>query len=417
VGGPIRNKSRRVVRTFSCQTAGLSGNATYTSEYTANTQRMTTTNNAPEHLRLGGDRDIGGAFFSQKLTWGAMPGPIHLQGDLSNNPGPNNGWQSIGVLVPGILSSEMGITAYSADGDAFQAIMPAAESESSLEAKGTTAISRVIPTSPVWDGATAIAELYGSGIPLKPPGLSGNVGGEYLNIHFGIVPTVSDIAAMRKTAQQSEKILAQLERDSGKSVRRKYEFPPEDLSPRGPFTGSGDFPTMLGGRTPTAHEVGRGTWRLDYKRTRTRRFSGAFTYHLPPTGTWMRKISELDALYGVAPGLETAWNAIPFSWLADYYANTGDVLKNITAFGQDGLVLRYGYITSVTEDVGTWTFEYPVRRFGGGNEWSIYSGTCQHSAKSVMRLPANPFGFGLSGLGTSPRQMAILAALGISLKR
>jgi hypothetical protein len=341
----------------------------------------------------------------------------------------------------------MALGLYAPSTDSFKSFASIGESESSARAYGATAISRVAPTNPVWDGASAIAELYGAGVPLKAPfatksslvvdrkpekaPLSGvlghlpsnvddlkaiNLGGEYLNIQFGYAPTVSDIATLRDTARRSEKILAQLERDSGKAIRRSYQFPEEELPARGPYSGGG-FPMFLGGTTPTAYEVMQGTWRLTYKRTRSRKFSGAFMYHLPPKGTWRRKISELDALYGVRPGIDTAWNAVPFSWLADYFGNTGDVLKNITAFAQDGLVLKYGYITTVTEDVGTFVWDYPVRRQGDRNAWSSASGTCQLSIKTISRWPANPFGFGAAPGSLSDRQLAIVAALGLSLKR
>jgi hypothetical protein len=299
------------------------------------------------------------------------------------------------------------------------------ESDNSLIVKGTTAIARSAPTSPVWDGATALAELYGGGV-LKPPyatkqnTLPKNFGeirevnpaNEFLNYQFGYAPTASDILALRDAAKNSEKILAQLERDSGKVIRRKYEFPGETLASR--TEESRSYPVYLGGGQPTIYECSAVFVSMQSKTVRTNRFSGAFTYHLPPKGTWGRKIAELDHLYGIRPGIDTAWNAVPFSWLADYWGNMGDVLQNVTAFAQDGLVMKYGYITSHTETTTTWQWSYGVSLESNPGVYTTRSGTSQQVSTSLTRMPASPFGFGPTGVPLSGRQKAIVAALGLS---
>lgn len=418
-------KFRELTQRYTSEYGGNNGTATPSRLYTTESQTITSVSHAPDYRRLGdSSSDIGGPFFSAKLKWGGLPAPVSLQGDLTPS---DFGWKTKGVLVPGGLEPEMRAGAYGTAA-AVIATGPPAESESSMLAKGATAISRVAPTNPVWDGASALAELYGAKELLRPPLTNSKTGkfiserkdlqhvntaGEFLNIQFGYIPTASDILAFRNTAEHSEKILSQLERDSGRLIRRQYEFPEQELPARGPYMNS-DFPVMLGGAIPTAYEVGRGSWSLQYRRVQSQRFSGAFTYHLPPKGTWRRKIADLDHLYGVRPGVDTAWNAVPNSWLADYYGNMGDVLKNVSSFAQDGLVLKYGYLTSVTEDIGTWTWSYPIRRLGDRNAWSTYSGSFQHSSKILTRMPANPFGFGPTGVPLTGRQKAIVAALGLS---
>jgi hypothetical protein len=53
-----------------------------------------------------------------------------------------------------------------------------------------------------------------------------DIGGEYLNYQFGWAPIVSDLKSVASAISNSERILRQLERDSGKNVRRKFAFPP-----------------------------------------------------------------------------------------------------------------------------------------------------------------------------------------------
>jgi hypothetical protein len=236
---------------------------------------------------------------------------------------------------------------------------------------------------------------------------------DYLNYQFAIAPTISDAQSLRRAARESERIIAQLERDSGKSVRRSYEFPEET---RTVSEGTSSFGAeMLGGGTPTAYEFQplNGSVRQVSTYTTSRRFTGAFTYHLPPKGTWRRKIAQLDAVYGIRPGIDTAWNLVPFSWMADWYGNMGDVISNLQSFAIDGNVLKYGYITSRTQRVIRYSGSVPVRTYGSYNEWSLYQFNAELSFTVLQRIPANPFGFGLTGGELTPRRIAILAALGL----
>jgi hypothetical protein len=378
------------------------------------------------------DSDVGGPFTSTKWRGSGLPSPVSLQGDLTPS---NAGWKSSGTLVPSQVDFLVGLGRFSSSAGISSGLVDSPDSKSQMEALGTTAIARCNPVSPVFDGATAVAELY-SGIPGMPGGAfvntrpsayyRGNVlseatrGGataqgvadDYLNYQFAVAPTISDALALRRAAQESESIIAQLERDAGKTVRRSYEFPE---TTRSVVDGSYAFgPTYVGGLTPTAYEVGTsGTVRQTSTYTTSRRFTGAFTYHLPPKGSWRRKIAQLDAVYGIRPGIDTAWNLVPFSWMADWYGNMGDVLTNLQAFGADGNVLKYGYITSRTERTIRITGSCPIRRDGAMNTWSEYPFSWEMVFTTLQRYPANPFGFGVSGAALTPRRIAILAALGL----
>lgn len=423
-------KFREVTKVYQSEFSGNHGNFTTSASRCTESQSILSTSHNPEYRRLGRtSSDVGGPFFSNKMKWSGTPSAVSLQGDVVPS---NTGWKSRGVLIPPFVLDQSKVGVYGSE-SSLASWMPAQASEAQQLAAGATAISRVAPTNPVWDGATSLAELYSAKGFFKAPFANKDghlptslsdlqdlfkprgIAGEYLNLEFGVAPTASDILSLRDAAQESEKIIAQLERDSGKSIRRSLELPAVQVAESEGYQGT--FPTFLGGGTPTAYEVGMGTMWLKSKTMRTQKFSGAFTYHLPPKGTWRRKIAELDAVYGIRPGIDTAWNAVPFSWLADYFGNAGDVLKNITSFAQDGLVLRYGYLTTVTETIWTCTWNYPIRRDGDRNVWSSYTGTMQCSFRTLNRMPANPFGFGPTGMPLTGRQQAIVAALGVSLRK
>lgn len=272
----------------------------------------------------------------------------------------------------------------------------------SLDAAGATAISRVAPTNPLVDLSTSLAELYREGLP-QVPGSAGNLGGEYLNVMFGYLPLYGDITSLRTTVQNAEKLLRQYERDSGRWIRRSYEYPEDRTSsvaintsavstvPDGGLAGTGTLVT----RTTTSTK----TW-----------FEGVFTYYLPRKG-WRRTVAELDYLYGIKPGVDTAWQLTGFSRLADYFANIGDVMSNLNSFSSDGLVMPYGYVMREQHKTveETWTGNMYV-------DGSIVPRTVTSAVSYVthQRRLANPFGFGLTDGALSGRQQSILVALGIS---
>jgi len=115
-------------------------------------------------------------------------------------------------------------------------------------------------------------------------------------------------------------------------------------------------------------------------------------------------------LLGIDLTPETLWNLAPWSWLADWFGNVGDVMTNMSLFSRDKLVMPYGYIMAETS-VTTTNLLYDL-------QW--YDPVGPKSVRDVagfvrkQRSPASPFGFGLSDMILDSRQTSILAALGIT---
>jgi hypothetical protein len=114
---------------------------------------------------------------------------------------------------------------------------------------------------------------------------------------------------------------------------------------------------------------------------------------------------------GVLPNPETFYNLTPWSWLVDWKLNVGDVLKNITYLGKDGLVMRYGYIMEKIVRVETDTLSGLVSNTSSAPYPTIVQ---RYTTVSKRRIRATPYGFGLNPASFSKKQWAILAALGIS---
>jgi len=330
---------------------------------------------------------------------------------------------------PGITTGRYGGYAYkgreyaatpgSVCNEALALVQPT--SDASLMQLGTKAIANCIPTNPVVDGATAIGELK-SGLP-KLVGRElfktkfkdyRKVGSEYLNVEFGWKPLISDLQAAAKSVTESEKILEQLKRDSGRNIRRRFVFPEETSTTEktisswaSPQNGQATYSRLRysSGGVPTlvVTEVTTKTW-----------FSGCFTYHLNLGNTLpdrvARQAAEARKLYGLELTPATVWNLAPWSWLADWNGSIGDVLHNVSRFSQDGLVMRYGYIMQSKTAKVSYTMPWNGR-FNGSPKSTL---TLTVTSQSKVRRRATPFGFGFNMNTLNGRQLSILGALGIS---
>jgi hypothetical protein len=297
----------------------------------------------------------------------------------------------------------------------------APNSESSITALGTKAIARCIPTNPIVDGSTFIGELK-MGLPRligKELFQSGGkdirkYGSEYLNIEFGWKPIISDLRKFGESIIRTEKAVNQLLRDSGKNVRRQYTFPDivtyneTNLSAKQAWTPIGSvYPYCY-------YSTGGVTAKMTYKVTTRTWFSGCFTYFMDLGNTELSKISQNAAkarkLYGLELTPSTVWNLTPWSWLVDWEGTIGDSLHTMSRFGNDQMVMRYGYIMQQKTAEVSVTLPWQGRLNGSPQRDLIMT----VNAISKVRRSATPYGFGFDMTALTGRQSAILGALGIS---
>lgn len=291
-------------------------------------------------------------------------------------------------------------------------------SETELLAMGTTAISRTIPTNPAAGAAQFIGELK-ERLPSLPGRelirgrgpIPARGSKEYLNYEFGLKPIVDDVQKFARAVTGSEKFLSQLERDSGRLVRRRYRFPDQITN---------EVITSAGGRfaVPNTHlafyPAGGGSYVLRRKTENYTWFSGAYTYFFKRgddslAGRMRQAEQYANNLLGLRISPELLWELAPWSWAADWIANIGDVMTNVTAFSNDSLVLRWGYVMRKQIITDTHTLDVNI----GGVQRHL---TQVFKTTVKKRVRATPYGFGLDPgwSDLSPRQLAILAALGIT---
>lgn len=290
-------------------------------------------------------------------------------------------------------------------------------SDNNLDVFGSKAISAVVPTKPAADLAVSLAEVLREGIPsmlgsaLFKSRLRDfrKIGDEYLNVAFGWVPLVGGVQDVVNAYANSERILLQLQRDSGRVVRRRFKEPitrtltTVNLTNAYPRNGINTY--MCTG----------GPYKRDrvIETTRERWFSGAFTYHLAlndgALNGFLRGAQEAKKLYGIKLDPEVLWNLTPWSWAADWFVNGGTLASNLSSFSQDGLVMRYGYVMETT------TVKYTDTMYGvqlNGHPTTNLSHSYGTTVK--VRRRATPYGFGLDFDGFSTYQLGIMAALGLT---
>jgi hypothetical protein len=271
------------------------------------------------------------------------------------------------------------------------------------------------------DGSVAVAELYREGLPTltgaqfwkNQSGVAKAAGGEYLNVAFGWLPLVSDIQATAKAVMDTETIVKQLLRDSGKNVRRHFTISEDktldhqELDPLVyPWPGLSTYHWSTGSVRPVAHiKTERSVW-----------FDGCFTYHLDPDAFTGLEGAARQArlIYGVKLTPDVVWNLLPWSWLIDWVVNVGPVMKNLGLFANDGLTLRYGYTMEHTVVKRTWSWP-TLERAPGGFEGSFPpQATFSLTTDRKRRLEQSPFVLGLTGSDFTLRRAAILGALGLT---
>jgi len=352
--------------------------------------------------------DVGGEFFTQKRYLERDGSSAHLREETTNEYGNTEIVTYDGPAYPITPTTTL--------------FPPSGQSSiDRLDELGATAVARCKPTNSVADVSTAIAELWRERLPHIAGQLfwKGRVdsarkaGSEYLNTEFGWVPLAADISDFFAGVFNADRIMRQLERDSGKVVRRRYNFPQE--RERSSLVVQANTSAALPpGIVAFLDRSNLGDLVRTRETVRNQWFSGAFTYELPPDFISRSVIGRYaliaNKVFGVTLTPEVIWNLTPWSWALDWFTNTGDVISNLTDWGTEGLIMRYGYMMehSIVKD------SYALTKSGHRGLGASSVANLTFVTETKIRRRANPFGFGLTWDGLSPRQLAIAAALGLS---
>jgi hypothetical protein len=356
------------------------------------------------------NEDVGGEFFSSICTYNDNCPYISV---WSGVPGNSNFYR--GTLFPKYWTSDSPLELVNSFTHSDNTV---------LDALGATAISRTIPTNPVAGLSVTFGEfregfprLIGSSLFRKGDFLKKS-GEEWLNLQFGLMPLISDFKRWLHAYRKADALWDQFLRDSGRRVRRRYTFPKStevietSVASASPAGASYilSFPGFWqgGGHTFPLH--------TEIVLERNRWFSGSFTYcaefSKAQQNEWKKGLRRVEHLYGAKIDLKAIWDLAPWSWAVDWFGNTGEIINNLTRFAEDGLVMPYGYMMELSVRKATYRMRDVTPT---GYHIPDMTQVLNHTVK--YRRRATPFGFGLNEGSFTPRQLSILAALGLTRAR
>lgn len=364
-----------------------------------------------------GSQDVGGPFTTYKIETLSYPSKIF---NLSGGNIASSHWDYTGRAV-----------AYDANPNFTEGSYLQPSSAAVLDAYGTTAIARCIPTNPLAGMGQFLGELRD--LPKIPDirswvnrarnfrngakrinfdKLSREAAGEYLNQVFGWAPFVGDLKKFAKTTQNAADLMEKFARGANHLIHRSYYFPDEVTTTTQVLSQNSYPDPALNAYLWTSG----GLLTLTTVTTTKRWFKGAFTYHLPtmnPNDNGFvqtidkAKYAEAQAnrLYGLRLTPDLIWKLTPWSWAADWVSNAGDVIHNWSAFANDGLVMDYGYLmeTKIQQR------QYSLTGVNGSD--NFYQ---EFRFETKTRRRATPYGFGVNPASFTAKQWGVIAALGIS---
>lgn len=331
-------------------------------------------------------------------------------------------------------------------------VPPIAPTASSLAGWGAKGWNRTVPTHPAYNLGVSLVELadvrrtisstynFFSGIrhlnfskSFKTVGdFLHDVGkgtkhtaGDYLNLQFGWAPMVQDLAFIIDYQELLRKKLRELARNNGRPVRRKCELDashfsefigvfsnrPSTLSPY-IFTGAyadSSFPFVI----PVTREVKTRIW-----------YSAKYRFWIPEIAKTYLKASNFlkRKLSGLDLNPDVLYQAIPWTWLLDWFSSVGAVIKNLYNMARFGVIAEYAYVMGSEDytynapaecDVWTGTYNYGTGLWPGKLK---LRGSSQTVYEFRKREAANPFGFGITFSSLSNFQWSILLSLGITTR-
>jgi len=233
----------------------------------------------------------------------------------------------------------------------------------------------------------------------------------YLAVQFGWVPLWNDVARFIRAAHNAGCKAEQLIKRNRREQYVTGVLHNESLSATEPVPGA------LGLILPHLHAFHFGSETASV--TSTRRsltwYKGTFVYALPQRNTTLPKYRKKleSALYrGWLPTPSDAYNLTPWSWMLDYFTETGDLFDAISSGVEDNLVAIGFWVMKTIESLDTTVVRGTY--YGPGGSEHTFSTETDYIVKMKSRSQASPFGFGLASDSLNGFQKSILASLAIT---
>lgn len=238
----------------------------------------------------------------------------------------------------------------------------------------------------------------------------------FLNHQFGWIPFLSDISKFADIFENAHIYNSRITRENGKWVRRKailrnaepaYRKIDGNIGQRcEPKGGIFSVPTMFNEQP---------TWECGEETSTYITASGLFKYYRPEFdfdspdyhSAWSLAMRQMT-LYGARVSPSNIYKATPWSWAIDWFTNFGDIVDRANDWAYDSIVAKYLYL-----------MHHTVRRMVLTQTLPFKSGNVVLQWRRIIDIKrraeaSSSYGFDLSPNSLTGRQIAILAALGIS---
>lgn len=247
-----------------------------------------------------------------------------------------------------------------------------------------------------------------------------SLGSEYLNYEFGWRPFVSDVRKAYYLWQNIDKEMARLIRENGRGIHRRATLESETTTTQTTYSSNIAY-AYVGGPPPNWFLDGHSDLKYTIVKTTRCWYAAKYSYYIPDVSSSMWNARARLALFGALPTPELLWEVIPWSWLVDWFGNVGDIISNVSYNAVDNLTCKYSFVMKhTTHDQMAFCHsmhERQVKTPSNPREWDSLDNHFWSRLKveSKARLGGNnPFGLGVQLQSLTARQLAILAALGVS---
>lgn len=229
----------------------------------------------------------------------------------------------------------------------------------------------------------------------------------YLGYEFGWMPFLRDIEKLIKAINNLDAIVARMVKNNGKWQRR-HGVVKELVDSTGSIAMGNLIQPILTGEFYPGAVTSSGAMSID--KVDQTWFEARMKYYLP----YLENPSKLDCakLLAKIVGLDFSkpllyWKVFPYSWLIDWFGNMSHLIQGMESLLSTELTAKYAYVMDERVKTVELSQYQPLKC-----DESIDLKTT-YTLRSKERASVNPMGFGPLTITLSPKQAAILAALGI----
>lgn len=240
---------------------------------------------------------------------------------------------------------------------------------------------------------------------------------DYLAYIFGAAPNIQVMDELADQLTRSRRIAEAVSRQGWRRMRRRRVI--RSVSDTASITQHGSW----------LHRATGNSWMFTGPLTKTTTvsqdvwWSGSFRMPTTDTDTWLDQCSDfferLDLIAGLGVDIKMAWDLIPFSFVVDWFSNTGSYIENREVIRDYNIVCEYGYVMCHTRTLHHGSFSGFVEKYPKNSTTRSFFGTsgasCSYTKliETKQRAACSSYGFRTDFSALNPYQWSALTALGI----